>query len=84
MGESMITTYVFLKIQAVDAVRRRDWVTAARNFSLATAALLPDPHDSVTAAELTLRRQAHVAHSMLKHMQYFGLEWALVIPEGVR
>lgn len=70
--------------QAVDAVHRRDWAAAARHFSRAAAALPPDPHGSVTAAELIFRRQAHVAGSMHKRLQYFGLERAFVIPESAR
>lgn len=70
--------------QAADAIRRRDWDAAARHFTHAAATLPPDPHGSVTATELTLRRQAHVANSMHKRMQYFGLERAFVIPERVR
>lgn len=70
--------------QAADAVRRRDWAAAARHFAQAAANLPPDPHGSVTAAELILLRQAHVASSMHKRMQYFGLERAFVILEGVR
>lgn len=70
--------------QAANAVRRRDWEAAARHFTRAAEALPPDPHGSVTAAELTLRRQAHVAGSMHRRMQYFGLERAFVIPEGTR
>ena len=70
--------------QAADAVRRRDWEAAARHFTQAAAALPPDPHGAVTATELILRRQARVADSMHKRMQYFGLERAFVIPEGAR
>lgn len=43
--------------QAADAVRRRDREAAAQHFSQAAAAPPPDPHNSVTAAELILRRQ---------------------------
>ena len=68
--------------QAADAVRRRDWEAASRYFTWAATALPPDPHGSVSAAELILRRQAHVAGSMHKRMQYFGLERAFVITEG--
>ncbi|SDN51365.1 hypothetical protein [Polaromonas sp. JS666] len=71
-------------LQATDAVHRRDWAAAARHFTHATTALPPDPQGSTTAAELTLRRQAHVAGSMHRRMQYFGLERAFVIPEGAR
>ena len=70
--------------QAANAVRRRDWDTASRHFTQAATALPPDPHGSVTATELILRRQARVAESMHKRMQYFGLERAFVIPEGAR
>jgi hypothetical protein len=70
--------------QAADAVRRRDWSVASRHFIQAAEVLPPDPHGSTTAAELILRRQAHVAGSMHKRMQYFGLERAFVIPEGAR
>lgn len=69
---------------AVDAVRRRDWAAATRHFAQAAETLSPDPHGSATAAEMILRRQAHVAGSMHKRMQHFGLERAFVIPEGAR